>query len=169
MNFVRCRLICRGDGTREEPLAIGPSQSALFGFRNDRTVRKSLPAFRIRGASSLLSGVRSAVPFQAQQLRAPIAGFSLARARGSHSSARAALPLPEPPLPAPSIHWTHRGHSVVSSPNQSVGGDRTRGRLCGRRAAGCTSIRTKALSRRTSWSQCFAAPLGSQRGGGPKL
>jgi len=36
-------------------------------------------------------------------------------------------------------------------------------------SSGCRSIRTKALSRRTSWSPCFAAPLGSQRGGGPKL
>src|SRR6266849_6229966 len=31
------------------------------------------------------------------------------------------------------------------------------------------SIRAKALSRQTSSPQCFAAPLGSQRGGGPKL
>src|SRR6266404_5830735 len=38
-----------------------------------------------------------------------------------------------------------------------------------RLTAGCRSIRAKALSRQTSSPQCFAAPLGSQRGGGPKL
>ena len=31
------------------------------------------------------------------------------------------------------------------------------------------SMRTKALSRDTCSPQCFAAPLGSQSGGGPKL
>src|SRR6266851_2949468 len=34
---------------------------------------------------------------------------------------------------------------------------------------GWRSIRAKALSRQTSSPQCFEAPLGSQRGGGPKL
>src|SRR6267154_748785 len=34
---------------------------------------------------------------------------------------------------------------------------------------GCPSIRAKALSIDTSPLPCFAAPLGSQRGGGPKL
>ena len=37
------------------------------------------------------------------------------------------------------------------------------------RVGGCRSMRTKALSRDTCSLQCFAAPLGSQSGGGPKL
>src|SRR5260370_10036431 len=41
--------------------------------------------------------------------------------------------------------------------------------LCSFRRSGGPSIRAKALSRQTSSPQCFAAPLGSQRGGGPKL
>lgn len=120
---MRVRLLCRGDGTREEPLAIRPSQSALSGFRHHRTIRRSLPDFRTRRANSLLSRMRPAVTVPAQQLRTTVAGFAVAGPHGPDSSACAAFPLPESQLPARGVHRAHRRHSSLSSPDPPVGGE----------------------------------------------
>jgi hypothetical protein len=44
MSLVNCRLVCRGDGTCQEPLASCSSQPSPFGVRSYRAFRRSFLA-----------------------------------------------------------------------------------------------------------------------------
>jgi len=63
------------------------------------------------------------------------------------------------------IHSLARTHGTNAGPTPDM---TARCEFC-QIMSGCPSIRAKALSRDTSSPQCSVAPLGSQRGGGPKL